>query len=363
MRAGSGAGMQYQDTGDVMELLKELCEASGAPGFEDRIRAIVRREMDPLVDRIETDGIGNLICIRDGSSDSVPRVMLAGHLDEIGFVVRHVDNDGFIRLSPLGGFDVKTLIAKRVKIINSRDEEIIGVMGTKPIHILSEEERKKLPEVKDLFVDIGLPAAKVRERVEIGDPVTLHQEFMKIGDRLCGKSMDNRVSLYTMIEALKRTRNSNIAIYAVATAQEEIGVRGATTAAHRIKPDMGVAIDVTLACDVVGAKPDEYVTRLGKGVAIKVLDSHSISTPKLVREFRNIAREGDIPHQMEILPRGGTDAGGIQRGGDAVPAITLSVPTRYVHSVVEMIDQRDLEATVALLAAFLDKAHAVDVTY
>ena len=346
-----------------MELLKELCEASGAPGFEDDIRKIMRREFEPLVDRIETDGIGNLIAIREAKSSDAPKVMLAGHLDEIGFVVKHIDDDGFLRLSPLGGFDPKTLIAKRVCVQASSGENLVGVMGSKPIHIMSPDERKKMPEIKDLFVDLGLPGEEVKEKVELGDPVTLHQEFSKIGDKYCGKSMDNRVSLYTMVEALKRSKSRDVSVYAVATAQEEIGVRGATTAAHRIAPDMGIAIDVTLACDVVAAKPEEYVSRLGQGVAIKVLDSYSISTPKMVKRFRELAREKEIPHQMEILPAGGTDAGGIQRGGDAVPAITLSVPTRYVHSVVEMIDAKDLEATVDLLAAFIDIAHDVDLSY
>lgn len=346
-----------------VDLLKELCEASAAPGFEDRIRTIFRREIEPHVDRIETDGLGNVIAIREGAGSSPRKVMLAGHMDEIGFVVSHIDDQGFLRIHPLGGFDPKTLIAKRVRITTSGGDDLIGVIGSKPIHILSDEEKKKLPELKELFVDLGLPAAKVKERVEIGDPVTLHQDFIRVGEHLCCKSMDNRVSIYTLIHTMRRLRSSAVSVYAVATAQEEVGVRGAATAAHRIAPDIGVAVDVTLACDVSAAKPEEYVTRLGKGVAVKVLDSHSISAPKLVRRFRELAREREIPHQLEILPRGGTDAGGIQRGGDAVPSITLSVPTRYVHSVVETIHERDLEATVALLTAFLETAHEVDLSY
>lgn len=346
-----------------MELLQELCEASGAPGFEDRIRAIYRREMKPLSDRIETDGLGNVIAIRQGRGNSPRKVMLAGHMDEIGFVVNHIDTNGFLRLTALGGFDPKTLIAKRVRIINSRDEEMLGVIGTKPIHIQTEDEKKKLPEMKDLFVDTGLPVEKVRERVEIGAPVTLHQDFIRVGDLLSCKAMDNRVSIYTLIEAMRRVRDPKVALYAVATAQEEIGVRGAATAAHRIRPDIGIAIDVTLACDVPTVKPEEYITELGKGVGIKVLDSFSISAPKLVTQMVRIAREREIPHQMEILPRGGTDAGGIQRAGDAVPSITLSVPTRYVHSVVETISAHDLEACVNLLVHFLETAHEVDLSY
>ncbi len=345
------------------ELLQELCEASGAPGFEDRIRKIFVREIKPYVDRIEFDAMGNVIAIRDGAKADAPKVMLAGHLDEIGFVVKHIDDKGFLRLSPLGGFDPKTLIAKRVKIINSKDEEIIGVMGSKPIHIMSPEERKKPPSMQDLFVDCGLDADTVKEKISLGDPVTLHQDFMQVGDTLSAKSMDNRVSIYTLIECMKQVKSKEVAIYAVATVQEEIGVRGATTAAHRIKPDLGVAIDVTLACDVVAAKPEEHITKLGEGVAIKILDSGSISSPKLVRSLRDVAEAKKIQHQMEILPLGGTDAAGIQRAADAVPAVTLSIPCRYVHSVVEMIKGSDLDATVELLVAFLEQAHSVDLGY
>ena len=346
-----------------MELLKELCEAYGAPGFEDRIREIYRREMGPLVDRIESDGIGNLIAIKEGKGDNPRKIMLAGHMDEIGFVVSHIDKNGFLRVSPLGGFDPKTLIAKRVCVISNDGSEMIGVLGTKPIHIMTPEERKKLPEIKDLFVDLGLPAEEVKSKIDIGCPVTLSQDFIELGNLYSAKSMDNRVSIYTLIEAVRRAGETDATIVAVATAQEEIGVRGALTAAHKIAPDLGIAVDVTLACDVPSAKAEEYITEIGKGVAIKVLDSASISSPQLVAHAKKLAKEREIPYQLEILPRGGTDAAGIQRGGDAVAALTLSVPTRYVHSVVETIDARDLEGCVNLLAAFLQTAHEVDLSY
>lgn len=277
------------------ELLKRLCEASGAPGFEDRIRAIYKKEITPHVHKVETDGLGNVIALKRGSgSTGTPRkVMLAGHMDEIGFVVRHIDDNGFLRVHALGGFDPKTLIAKRVRIINSQDEEIVGVIGTKPVHIMNAEEKKKLPELEDLFVDVGLPVAKVRDKIQPGDPVTLLQDFIQLGDYYSAKSMDNRVSIYTLIEVLRRVKDHKVDIYAVATSQEEVGLRGAMTAAHRIRPDMGVAIDVTLACDVPGAKPEEHITHLTKGTAIKVLDSSFIASPKLVRYFRELAQKQD----------------------------------------------------------------------
>ena len=346
-----------------MELLKELCEASGPPGFEDRIRSIYRREIEPLVDRIETDGLGNVIAIKEGRGESPRKVMLAGHLDEIGFVVRFVDEKGFIRLHPLGGFDPKTLIAGRVSIRTRADGDLPGVIGTKPIHIMTEAERKKLPKVEDLFVDVGLEAEVARKRIQIGDPVTLRADFLELGDYYTAKSLDNRVSLYTLIEAVRRCQSHEVDIYAVATSQEEVGLRGAQTAAHRIAPDIGVAIDVTLACDVPGTKKDQHITDLRSGAAIKILDSSFIASPKLVQHMRDLAESNSIPYQMEILPRGGTDAGGIQRAANAVPSITLSIPTRYLHSTVETIYGPDLEAVVDLLALFLETAHEVDLDY
>ncbi len=346
-----------------MKLLKKLCEASGPPGYEDRIRKIYREEIKSHVDSIESDGLGNVIALKKGQGDSPRKVMLAGHMDEIGFVVKFIDDKGFLRLQPLGGFDPKTLIAKRVKILSNEHDDIVGVLGCKPIHIMSPEERKKIPEIDELFVDVGLPVEQVREKVQVGDPVTLDQSFVDVGDFYSCKSMDNRVSIYTLIEAVKRVSRHEVDIYAVATAQEEVGLRGAITAAHRIRPDIGIAIDVTLACDVPSAKPEEQITELRKGVGIKILDSSLICAPKLVRVFKELASKHEIPHQLEVLPRGGTDAGGIQRAADAVPSITLSVPTRYIHSTVETIYGPDLEATVHLLARFLEVAHEVDLTY
>ena len=285
-----------------MELLRELCEASGPPGFEDEIREIYRREITPLVDRVETDGLGNVIAVREGKGDAPRRVMLAGHLDEIGFVVKHVDDEGFVRLQTLGGFDVKTLSAQRVVIRNRQGERILGVLGSKPIHIMTDEERRKLPEIDDVFVDVGLTAEAAKAKVQIGNPVTLHQDFVAIGDYVSAKALDNRVSIYTLVEALRRARDPRCEIYAVATSQEEIGSRGAQTASHRIRPHVGVAIDVTLACDVPGTKPHQHVTRLRQGVGIKILDSSFIAAPQLVEHCRRLAEEHGIPHQMEILP-------------------------------------------------------------
>lgn len=342
----------------MTDLLKALSEASGVPGREDAVRSIVIDELGPLVSHTRTDSLGNVIAIQEGRG--VPRVMIAAHMDEIGFLVSHVNGDtGFLKMDAVGGFDPRVLLAKRVTV-HTDSGDIVGAIGSKPVHILSEEERKKPVELKDLFIDLGLPADQVKERVQIGDFVTLRQDFLEMGELVSGKALDDRVGVYVMIEALRRLREHQAEIFAVATTQEEVGIRGARVSSYGVSPDIGIALDVTVASDVPGAEESQYVTKLGHGVAIKIKDSTSISNPKLVRHLRQVAEENDIAYQLEILPRGGTDAGALQLAREGAAAVTLSIPTRYVHSVVESAHKSDIEATVALLAAFLEHAHEGD---
>ncbi len=340
-----------------MELLKRLSEASGIPGHEEEIRAIIRGELQGTVDEFETDLLGNLIAHKRGQG---PKVAIAAHMDEIGFLVSYVDEKtGFLRVEPLGGFDPRTLIAQRVRV-HTGSGVLIGAIGVKPVHILPEEERKKVPQVKDLFVDVGL-GEKAKKVVSVGDMVTLHQEFVEMGDFVSGKSLDDRLGIYVGIEALKRVREHRADIYFVGTVQEEVGLRGARTSAFAISPEIGVALDVTIACDIPDAKPQERVTEAGKGVAIKLKDSASISHPKLVRFLVDLAEEKGIPYQLEILPRGGTDAGAMQLAREGAAVVTLSIPTRYVHTAVEAAHKRDIQAAIDLLAAFLERCHEIDL--
>lgn len=342
-----------------MELLKRLCEAHGVPGREEAVRALVISELEQLCDEIRTDALGNVIAFKKGSGHG-PKVMLAAHMDEIGFLVSHVDEkSGFVRIDPVGGFDPRVLMAQRV-VVHTESGDLVGIIGSKPPHILSEEERKKPVELKDLFIDLGLPADEVKKRVRIGDFVTLQQDFAEIGHLVSCKALDDRVGVYVMIEAVRRAKKHVCDIYAVATTQEEVGVRGARVSSFNIAPDIGVALDVTVASDVPGVGEHEHVTKLGAGVAIKIKDSLSISNPKLVRAMRQIAEHKNIKYQMEILPRGGTDAGAIQLTREGVATITLSIPTRYLHSVVEAAHKDDIQAAIDLLAAFLEVAHDVD---
>lgn len=340
-------------------LLKRLCETPGAPGREERIRAIVIETLAPLCDEVSTDVLGNVIGIRRGQAGKDGRqplrLMLSSHMDEISFVVTHVDDQGFIRFTPLGGFDPKTLTAQRVVVQGQRD--LLGVLGSKPIHILSEKEKHEPPRIEDFFVDVGLPADEVRNLVSIGDVITRQREVVEIGLAINGKSFDNRMGVFVMLEALAQLKSHDVDIYAVASVQEEIGIRGATVAARNIDPDIGIALDITVANDVPESKPHEHITRLGAGAAIKVLDSSVVCNPKVVSFLRQIATEREIPYQMEILTRGGTDTAALQRSGKGAAVGCISIPTRYVHSAIEMCRKEDIRAAIDLLAAFIENAH------
>lgn len=340
------------------KFLKELTDATGIPGFEDEIQKIVSRELKKICKTVEIDPMGNVIGFKPGDLKGKKlKIMLAGHMDEIGFIINHVDDNGFLRIVPLGGFDPRTLMAQRVWIVTQKGEKLPGLMnlGAKPIHLLTEAEKNKAAQITDYYVETGLPADDVKKKIEIGDFVGMNREYMEIGDCVTNKAMDNRVGIFTMIEALKQVTNNKHDIYAVGTVQEEVGLRGATTSSFGIEPDIAVALDVTLSVDIPGCEPHYAVSKLREGIGIKISDSSTISDRKLVDEFRNLAKQKKITHQMEILPRGGTDAGAMQRSRSGCRAITLSVPTRYVHSVNEMCSVDDIASGIDLLAAWLGK--------
>jgi endoglucanase len=344
-----------------LDLLKELCETPGIPGREERLRAIVRRELTGVADDLQVDALGNLIAVK--RNPGAPKLMIAAHMDEIGFVVSHIDKEkGWLRLVGLGGHDPRNMTAQRVLVYGDQGD-LPGVLypGIKPPHIQTDEDRKRQPQVADFFVDLGLPGERVRELVSIGAPVTLLRDFMEIGDCVSCKALDDRVAVYVMIQAVKQAQRFGFEVYAVATVQEEVGLRGALTSAYGVQPDVGIALDVTLAVDIPGVSEHEHVTRLGQGVAIKILDGSFIANPKLVTALRDLADGRGIKWQHEILPRGGTDAGAMQRVHAGTPVGTLSIPTRYIHSPVETAHTADIAACVDLLAAFIEEGAAADL--
>lgn len=329
------------------------------------MRRLVLEMLEPLCDEVSTDALGNVIGVKRGrkANDTVRKLMLSSHMDEISFLVTHVDDNGFIRFTPLGGFDSRTLTAQRV-LVHGKTKDLLGVLGSKPIHLMTDEEKRSAPKLEDYFVDLGLPAEEVQSLVDVGDTITRQRELVTIGNTLNGKSFDNRMGVFVMLEALTRIKESTVGVdvYAVASVQEEIGLRGATVATRNIDPDIGIALDITVANDVPEAKAHEYITRLGAGAAIKVMDSSVVCNPGIVAHLRQVAEERDIPYQMEVLVRGGTDTAAIQRSGKGAAVGCISIPTRYVHSVTEMCHKTDIQASIDLLTAFIENAHVESYT-
>jgi putative aminopeptidase FrvX len=334
------------------DLLKKISETPGAPGFETQIRALVKKEIEGLVDEIHVDSMGSLIGIRKGKEPK--RMMVAAHMDEISFMVTHIDDEGYIRFHPLGGFDPKTLTAQRV-LVHGR-EDVLGVMGSKPIHLMTNEEKNRVPQIRDYFIDTGLSVERVKQLIEIGDPITRERELVKMGNCINGKSLDNRLSVYILIEVLKALKGKTLPydFYAAFTVQEEVGLRGALNAAGHIDPDFGIGLDVTIAYDTPGALPFEMITRLGKGTAIKILDGSIICDSRMISFMKSTANKHSIPYQLEILTAGGTDTGAIQRqGAKGSIAGAISIPLRHVHQSIEMAHEGDINSSVDLLVATL----------
>ncbi|MEM6316044.1 MAG: M42 family metallopeptidase [Bacteroidota bacterium] len=333
-------------------LLKKICEVPGTSGFEQRIRAMVLEEVTPYVDEVSVDAMGNVIAIKKGKADK--KTMVAAHMDEIGFIVTHVDDDGFIRFHTLGGFDPKTLTAQRV-IIHGK-EDIIGVMGSKPIHLMKAEERGKAIHIQDFFIDTGMSKEAVEKIVSVGDPITRERQLIEMGDCVNGKSIDNRVSVYILLEVLKSLKDKEVPydVYGVFTVQEEIGLRGAMSASHQIDPDFGFGLDTTIAFDVPGANPHEMVTKLGEGAGIKVMDGSVVCDYRMVNYMVEVAQKNGIKWQKEILPAGGTDTAAVQRyGKNGSIAGAISIPTRHIHQSIETAHKTDIRNCIDLLEASL----------
>lgn len=343
-----------------VELLAEICEAAGAPGFEQRIREIVIREVTPLVDEVKLDNMGNVTAIKKGKESK--KVMIGAHMDEIGFIVTHIDDNGFLRFHTLGGFDPKTLTAQRVIVHGKKD--LVGVMGSKPIHVMTPEERTKSPKTTDYFIDMGMPKKEVEKFIQIGNPITRERKLIEMGNCVNCKSIDNRVSVFILIEALRELKETPYDVYGVFTVQEEVGIRGANVSTQEIQPDFGFGLDTTIAYDVPGAAPHEKITELGKGTAIKVMDSSTICDYRMVEYMKQIAKNNNIKHQLEILTGGGTDTAGIQRftaGGSIAGAV--SIPTRHIHQVIEMADKDDIRSSVDLLVACVSSLDSYDWSF
>ena len=343
------------------KLLAEICEVAGAPGYEQRVREIVLREAKSLVDEVKMDNMGNIIAIKKGKESK--KVMIGAHMDEIGFIVTHIDDKGFIYFHTLGGFDPKTLTAQRVIIHGT--EDIMGAMGSKPIHLMNAADRAKIPTIKDYFIDTGRSKEELEKIISVGDTITRDRKLIEMGDCLNCKSLDNRVSVFILIEMFREMKKKPpYDVYGVFTVQEEIGIRGANVSSMNINPDFGFGQDTTIAWDTPESTKQEQVSALGDGACIKVMDSSTVCDYRMVAYMKEIAKKKKLKTQLEILPAGGTDTAGIQRmnpGGSIAGAI--SIPTRHIHQVIEMVHKEDVRGAIDLLRLSVEALHNYDWSF
>jgi putative aminopeptidase FrvX len=340
----------------LVETLEKLSNACGVAGREDEVRKIMRDSLKPYVDEIAEDKLGNVIGVKKGGKNA-PKVMLAAHMDEIGLFVKTISKEGFLQFTKIGGIDDRILLAQKV-IVHTEKGPLHGIIGSKPPHIQKEEERKKVLTYDELFIDIGAESQEEAKKmgVKIGDPVSFDIKFSRMGnDAVIGKAFDDRVGCAVMIEALKMLKQTECTVYAVGTVQEEVGLRGATTAAFGIYPDVGIALDVTVAGDVPGVKEVEAPIKMRKGPAIEIADMGLITHPKVLRMLVEAAEENNIPYQLETGLPGSTDAARIALTREGVPSGVITVPTRYIHSPASLVSLKDIENAVKLTVAAIQR--------
>ncbi|MCC7550128.1 MAG: M42 family metallopeptidase [Methanobacterium sp.] len=341
----------------MKQLLEKLSNASGVSGFEDEIRNLMMEELKGHVDDLEVDEMGNLIATKEGKPDG-KKIMLAAHMDEIGLMVRYIDKKGFIKFSKLGGINDQMLLNQEV-YIHSNGEKILGVIGSKPPHRMKSAEKKKPVNYEDMFIDIGASNREdAEEMVNVGDPITIKQKFAELkNDLVMGKAMDNRVGCAVLLEVMKRAR-SDATIYGVGTVQEEVGLKGARTSAYRVNPDMALALDVTISGDHPGMKEEEAPAKAGEGPCIILTDASGrgiITHPQVKELLIDVAKEEEIPYQLEVSEGGTTDATAIHLTREGIPTGVISPPSRYIHTPVSVVNVQDVENAVKLILAVLKR--------
>jgi len=340
----------------MKDLLKKLADAPGVSGFEDEVRDIMIDELKNNVDEVEVDQLGNMIATRNGKSNS-KKIMLAAHMDEIGLMVRYIDKKGFIKFSKIGGINDQMLLNQEVSIHTSNGI-ITGVIGSKPPHRMKEAERKKVIDYENMFIDIGVSDREEAEKIiKLGDPITIKQEFSPLGNLYKGKALDNRIGCAILVEVMKKAK-TDATIYGVGTVQEEVGLKGAKTAAFRLNPDIALALDVTIAGDHPGIKEEDAPAKTGKGPGIILTDASGrglITHPKVKNLLITVAEEEGIPIQLEVSEGGTTDATAIHLTREGIPTGVISPPTRYIHTPVSVVDIEDVENAVKLILAVLER--------
>jgi endoglucanase len=340
----------------LSENLEKLSNACGVAGREEEVRSLMIKLMKPYADEVIVDKLENVISVKKGKKKA-PKVMLAAHMDEIGLMVKTVNKEGFLQFTKMGGIDDRILIAQKVIVYASKGP-LHGIVGSKPPHIQKEEERKKIMTYDELFIDIGAESKEdaAKMGVKVGDPVGFDAKYVKVGrETVMGKAFDDRIGCAVMVETLRLLEKTDCTVYAVGTVQEEVGLRGAATAAFGVDPDVGIALDVTVAGDVPGVREIDTTVKIGKGPALTVSDSGLIAHPKVLRLLLDVAEENKIAYQLETGMLGSTDAARISLTRQGVPSGTVSVPTRYIHSPMGMLSLKDAEDAAKLTAAAVRK--------
>ena len=349
-----------------LDLMKRMMEAFGPSGFEREIAAVTKAYMEPYADDVVIDKLGTVTFVAKGAADG-PRVLLAGHVDEVGFVVSSISEEGFLTFNTLGGWWSQVLLGQRV-VIRTDKGDVHGVIAAKPPHILPQEERKKTVETKDMFLDIGATSKEEAEAtgVKIGDPAVPWSPFSLVQDGkvAMGKAFDDRIGAFILMEAIRRIKEQNIAhpntVYGAATVQEEVGLRGAQTIAHVVDPDVAIVLEVDIAGDVPGIKPHEAPTKMGKGPSLVTFDRSMIPNQPLKEFVIDVAKQAQIPLQLSHVS-GGTDAGRIHMSRAGCPSVVIGVPTRHIHSHVGLLSLKDTENAVRLTIELIKRLDAKTV--
>jgi endoglucanase len=345
--------------------LKEITEAHGVSGYEGPVQQVVRKYMEPLGE-ISQDKIGSVICKKTGSSEK-PRVMIAGHMDEIGFMVKQITDEGFLKFLPLGGWFDQVLLGQRV-IVKTHKGDIVGVIGVKPPHLLTAEEKSKVIIRKDMYIDIGATSKEevTEAGVRVGDPIIPRADFVELanGKSYLSKAWDDRIGVALVISVLEKFQKENHpnTVFGVSTVMEEVGLRGATTSVHAVDPDVAIVLEADIAGDVPGVKPEESSVKLGRGPSLVFHDARMIPNVKLRDLVISTAEELNIPLQFSSLEAGATDGAAIHLHKIGVPTVVISVPARHIHSHSSIIHRDDYDNTVALLAAMIKKLDEPTVT-
>jgi len=341
----------------LIENLEKLSNAQGVTGREKQVRDLMADMLKPVCDEIQVDRMENLVAVKKGKPEA-PKIMLAAHMDEVGLMVKNITKEGFVQFTKMGGIDDRILAAQRV-VVFTKEAAYPGIVGSKPPHIQKEDERKKIITYDDLFVDVGAQSREdaAKMGIAVGDAVAFDVKCQKIGaECILGKAFDNRAGCAAMVEAMKLLKDAECTVYAVGTVQEEVGLRGSGCAAFAVNPDLALALDVTVAGDVPGVREIDTNVKLGKGPALTVYDSGVITHPKVMRWIIDTANEAKLPLQLESGLTGSTDAARISLTRQGIPSGTLSMPARYIHSPAGIINLADVENTVKLAVAAVEKA-------